>query len=92
MRMSAVTGSNPAVNVRFFMLAFGALGRKSQGAQKGELCAAALAEITSLGVGRGSLIFHDFFDACFAVYKAAQPRSSEKDVASRAGQTLCTRW
>ena len=26
------------------------------------------------------------------VYKAAQPRSSEKNAASRAGQTPCTRW
>ena len=49
-----------------FLLAFGALGRKSQRAQKGELCAAALAEVASLGVGRGLLIFSDFFDACFA--------------------------
>ena len=49
----------------FFLLAFGALGRKSQRAQKGELCAAALAEVASLGVGRGSLIFPIFFDACF---------------------------
>ena len=55
------SGSNPAVHVRFFWLAFGALGRKSQRAQKGELCAAALAEVASLGVGRGSLIFRFFF-------------------------------
>ena len=41
----------------FFLLAFGALGRKSQRAQKGELCAAALAEVASLGVGRGSPYF-----------------------------------
>ena len=40
-----------------FLLAFGALGRKSQSAQKGELCAAALAEVASLGVGRGLLFF-----------------------------------
>ena len=45
----------------FFLLAFGALGRKSQRAQKDELCAAALAEVASLGVGRGSLIVPDFF-------------------------------
>jgi hypothetical protein len=58
-------------HVRFLLLAFGALGRKSQRAQKGELCAAALAEVASLGVGRGSLIFSRiFFDACFAVYDA----------------------
>ena len=48
-----------------FVLAFGALGRKSQRAQKGELCAAALAEVASLGVGRGSLIFSDFFRCVF---------------------------
>ena len=47
-----------------------ALGHKSQRTQKGELCAAALAEVASLGAGRGSLIFPDFFDACFAVYSA----------------------
>ena len=34
--------------------------RKSQRAQKGELCAAALAEVASLGVGCGSLIFRFF--------------------------------
>ena len=28
----------------------------------------------------------------FAVCKAAQPRSSEKNATSRAGQTPCTRW
>ena len=48
-----------------FLLAFGALGRKSQRAQKGELCAAALAEVASLGVGRGSLIFLRFFRCVF---------------------------
>ena len=53
-----------------FLLAFGALGRKSQRAQKGELYAAALAEFACLGVGRGSHISPDFFDACFAVYNA----------------------
>ena len=44
-----------------FWLAFGALGGKSQRAQKGELCAAALAEVASLGVGSGSLVFFRFF-------------------------------
>ena len=68
--MLAVAASNPAVHVRFFLLAFGALGRKSQRAQKGELCAAALAEVASLEVGRGSLFSPTFFDACFAVYDA----------------------
>ena len=48
-----------------FLLVFGALGRKSQRAQKGELCAAALAEVASLGVGRVSLIFPDFFRCVF---------------------------
>ena len=43
-----------------FLLAFGALGGKSQRAQKGELCAAALAKVASLGVGRRSLIFRFF--------------------------------
>ena len=60
MRVLAVTASNPAVHVRFFLLAFGALGRKSQRAQKGELCAATPAEVASLEVGRGSLIFRLF--------------------------------
>ena len=54
----------------FFFVAFGALGGNSQRAQKGELCAAALAEVASLGVGRGSLFFPIFFDACFAVFNA----------------------
>ena len=65
--MLAVTGSNPAVYVRFFLLAFGALGRKSQRAQKGELCAAALEEVASLRVCRESLIFPFCFVACFSV-------------------------
>ena len=34
------------------------------------MCAAALAEVASSGVGRGSLISPDFFVACFAVYNA----------------------
>ena len=49
----------------FLLLAFGALGRKSQRAQKGELCAAALAENATLEVGRRSLIFSDFFRCVF---------------------------
>ena len=44
----------------FLLLAFGALGRKSQRAREGELCAAALAVVASLGVGRRSLIFPIF--------------------------------
>ena len=44
----------------FFWLAFGALGRKLQRAQKGKMCAAATAEVASLGVGRGSLYPPDF--------------------------------
>ena len=50
----------PLCTCDFLLLAFGALGRKSQRARKGELCAAALAEVASLGVGRGSLIFPIF--------------------------------
>ena len=63
----------PLCTCDFFCWLFATLGRKSQRAQKGELCAAALAEVAELrlGVGRGSLIFSDFFDAaCFAVYNA----------------------
>ena len=56
--MLAVTGSKPDAHVRFFFLAFGALGSKSQRAQKGGFCAAALEEVASLGVCRGSLNFH----------------------------------
>ena len=55
--MLAVTGSKPDAHVRFFFLAFGALGSKSQRAQKGEFCAAALEEVASLGVCHGSLVF-----------------------------------
>ena len=51
----------PLCTCDIFCWLFFALGRKSQRAQKGELCAAALAEVASLGVGRGSLIFPDFF-------------------------------
>ena len=65
MRMLAVTGSKPAMHVHLFLLAFFALGRKSQRAQKGELCAAALAEVASLEVGRGSLFPPDFFFSMF---------------------------
>ena len=54
----AVTVSKSAVHVRFFFLAFGALGSKPQRAQKGGFCAAALEEVASLGVCRGSLNFH----------------------------------
>ena len=55
----------PLCTCVLLLLAFGALGRKSQRAQRGELCAAALAEVASLGVGRGSLIFSDFFRCVF---------------------------
>ena len=77
-----VTGSNPAVHVRFLLLAFDALGRKSQRAQKGELCAAALAEVASLGVGRGLLIFPIFFDACYAVYNARRLLGSKTRISA----------
>ena len=60
-----------------FFVAFGALGRKSQRAQKGVLCAAALAKVASLGVGRGSLSPPIFLDACFAVYNARRLRGSK---------------
>ena len=63
--------SNHAVHVRFLLLAFGALGRKSQRAQKGELCAAAMAEVARLGVGRGSLLFPDFFRCVFCGLKCS---------------------
>ena len=65
--MLAVTGSNPAVYVQLSLFAFGALGRKSQRAQKGELCAAALEEVASLRVCRESLIFPFCVVACVAV-------------------------
>ena len=68
--MLAVTGSNPAVHVRFFcgFWCFGA--QVSARAKKGQLCAAVLVEVACLGVGRGSLISPDFSDAFFAVYNA----------------------
>ena len=44
----------------FFLLAFGALGRKSQRAQKGELCAAAMAEMRVWGLAAGRLFFRLF--------------------------------
>ena len=53
-------GSSCGARGAIFVLAFGALGRKSQRAQKGELCATALAKVASLGAGRGSLIFRFF--------------------------------
>ena len=58
MRMLAVTGSKPDMYVRLIVLVFCALGTKSQRAKKGGLCAAALAEVASLRVCRGSLIYH----------------------------------
>ena len=67
MRLLAVTVSKSAVHVRFFFLAFGALGTKSKRGQKGELYVAALAAVVSLGVCRRSLVFLFFFDTCFAV-------------------------
>ena len=53
------------MRVRFFLLVFGALGRKTQRAQTGALCAVALAKVVSLGVGRASLFFPDFFRCVF---------------------------
>ena len=54
----------------FLLLVFGDLGRKTQRAQTGGLCAVALANVASLGVGRASLFFCNFFDAYVAVYVA----------------------
>ena len=56
----AVTGSIPAVHVSLVLLHFCALGRKSQRAQKGELCAVALAKVVRLGVGHACIIFWRF--------------------------------
>ena len=59
------------MRVRFFLMVFGALGRKTQRTQTGALRAVALAKVVSLGVGRASLFPPpDFFDAHFAVYGA----------------------
>ena len=60
LRILAVTGSNPTKRVRFFLLVFGALGRKTQRAQTGGLCAVAMEKGASLGVGRASLFFWRF--------------------------------
>jgi len=65
------------MRVRFFLLVFGALGRKTQRAQTGALCAVALAKVVSLGVGRASLFFPDFSDAYFAVYGARRALRSK---------------
>ena len=56
--MLAVTVLKSAVNMPLFFLAFGDLGSKPQRGIKGGFCAAALAEVASLVVCRGSLIFH----------------------------------
>jgi len=66
------------MRVRFFLLVFGALGRKTQRAQTGALCAVALAKVVSLGVGRASLFFFAIFpDAYFAVYGARRALRSK---------------
>ena len=65
--MLAVTGLKPDAHVRFVFFAFGALGSKSQRAQKGGFCAAALKGVAGLGVCRGSLNFHFFVGACIAI-------------------------
>ena len=72
----------PLCTCDFLLLAFGALGRKSQRAREGELCAAALAEVASLGVGRGSLIFPIFRGACFAVYNARRLLGSKTGISA----------
>ena len=45
-------GSEPHHARPFHLLVFGALGRKTQRAQSGGLCAVAMAKVASLGVGR----------------------------------------
>ena len=50
LRTLAVTGSNPAMRVRFFLLVFGALGRKTQRTQTGALCAVAVAKVEARNV------------------------------------------
>ena len=78
LRALAVTGSNPAMCVRFFLLVFGALGRKTQRRKTGALCAIAMANVVSLGVGRTSLFFFAIFpDAHFAVYGARRALRSK---------------
>ena len=53
-------------------------GTSRSSRKRGELCAAALAKVASLGVGRGSLFFLSIFpDARFAVYSARQARRSK---------------
>ena len=67
MRLLAVTGLNSDVHVRFFLVAFGALWRKSLRAQKGGLYANALAEVASLGGLTRVAYFPFFVVACIAV-------------------------
>ena len=63
----------------FLLLAFGALGRKSQRAQKGELCAAALAEVASLvwGLAAGRF-FSRFFPMRVLRFIALGKRGGQK--------------
>ena len=56
----AVASLNPAMRVRFCLLVFGALGRKTQRAQTGGLCAVALAKVASLGLTALRYFFCDF--------------------------------
>ena len=82
LRTLAVTGSNPAMRVRFEYfetdVSFCALGRKTQRrTQTGALCAIALAKVVSLGVGRASLFPPIFSDAYFAVYGARRALRSK---------------
>ena len=44
----------------FLLLVFGALGRKTQRAQTGGLCAVELATVAGLGAGRASLFLKRF--------------------------------
>ena len=65
------------MRVRFFLLVFGALGRKTQRTQTGGLCAVAPAKLASLGVGRASLLFVVFPGAYFAVNGARRALRSK---------------
>ena len=53
------------MRVRFFLLVFGPLGRKTQRAQTGGLCAVTLAKVARLGVDRASLFYFDFSRCVF---------------------------
>ena len=66
----AVTGSNPAVHVRFFAVGFWCFGAQVAARAKRRVARGRNGGSCEFGgVGRGSLVFSPiFFDACFAVY------------------------